>query len=511
MGKVHLEIMNESRTMQFEKEEDCRQIYQMFGGPQQLAERFPLFSQAMDRARQQSVPEEENTGFSNWITIYSVLYDPEKKELEINFNITLKQTCSLLFAYVYDSSGSMFESLFFENTQMTNTTTTFQNVELSVGDTFRLYVESPFISGNETVLRGIKNFVDAAYTADDVIKEITVYDPALKENTQPPIKVSYGRTLGRGEVVDYSFMESRTPSGDQRFFLNVDGKIDLNEGYTIADITKMAACVMTGGEHGTIEYKNLDSIVLTPHDNKKGFSYHFDYDWKNEICNSVQYGNRLYIFDLSLIFKCIETGSQSFRAHVTSFTNFSSPSEVLIPKICLYWGCLAKNTLILMADGSEKEICRLTQGELIAAPDGPVRIRDIIRGTEETLWRLHLEGDLTVDASIMHPFLSGSGFIPVRNVVPSTKIITKNGPAAVKFCYTVDYGDEVYGLELEEGECFYANGIVTGSNQVQGRMLSVPRYPESEHCHAIRKEFSKMVSFVKERGTGNGASISDRY
>ena len=293
----------------------------------------------MEKARSTSEEDEtdeangENTGYINWLTLYSVLYDPEVKQLEINFNITLKQPGAQLFAYVYNADMSIFESVFFDETQSADASCIFENVEMTDGDSMDLFVECPFVEGNDTVLRGLMAPVKAIYTETEVIESITADDP--NNNTKALVKAVYGRTLGYGEKADYAYAESRAESGNQKFFLKVKGSAQLKDKYTVQEICTQQACVMTGGQFGSIKYKNQAGQKVSLNKDKNVVSWDFDLDWKDEIQDSVKFGQREYIFDLSIVCKCNELPKDKnvFRIHVTSYGDSEKPipSEKIVP------------------------------------------------------------------------------------------------------------------------------------------------------------------------------------
>jgi hypothetical protein len=51
-----------------------------------------------------------------------------------------------------------------------------------------------------------------------------------------------------------------------------------------------------------------------------------------------------------------------------------------------------------------------------------------------------------------------------------TALKTSEGISRVKYCYPSEYNSSVYSLRLEAGDSFYANGIVSGCNDIVGKL-----------------------------------------
>ncbi len=492
-----LDFTTDVQVMSFSKEEDCRHIYQTFGEGETLKQRFPFFYQALEKGKRGLQASDNNDGYYDSTLVYSIKYDEENKKLTVDYNITLKQTASCLFVYIYNDDNSIFASLFYEEKQIVEDSQTFDNVTLDKDSDFNLYFECPFIPGDDDALHGMKVSMDVYYNSTDVVDKITVDAPKLVNSKTSPIKVTYGRTLGSGETADYLYPEDRTSSGNQKVYLPVAGSAALKSGYTVKEVQKLDACLMVGGDYGTILYRNADGMAFTIAGDAKSFSWKGKDDWNDEISKSVQYGNRDYIFDLSVIFTCNETSGEKHRVHVTSHdSSVSSPAEKVIPEIRLYWGCLAADSLVHMADGGTKEIRDIKIGDYVMTPGGQAEVADIVRGTEEELLCLETEQGCRVKGSILHPILTDQGFLPLRDMKGTTRVMTEDGPQTVRYCYRADYHGEVFGLELKGADAFYADKIAVGTNRIQGEMAGISPYRHHEKYDDIRREFHDMIAFA---------------
>jgi hypothetical protein len=78
-----------------------------------------------------------------------------------------------------------------------------------------------------------------------------------------------------------------------------------------------------------------------------------------------------------------------------------------------------------------------------------------------------------------------------------TQLMTDKGLSSVAYCYPSSYKDKVYSLKLKNGDSFYADGVVSGSNDVMGELLetssddiNVAVEPEIlEECKAMEEDY----------------------
>ena len=117
--------------------------------------------------------------------------------------------------------------------------------------------------------------------------------------------------------------------------------------------------------------------------------------------------------------------------------------------------CVEASTLVLMADGSQRPIRDLRIGDLVRTETGTAHIRDIIKGREPVDDRLRTEGGCVAIESI-----------ELAPHEPATSNLTLGKAIG---CVSHDF--EVYNLVLDGSSVFFANGLLVGDDNEQGRLM----------------------------------------
>lgn len=82
-----------------------------------------------------------------------------------------------------------------------------------------------------------------------------------------------------------------------------------------------------------------------------------------------------------------------------------------VPDIIIKWGCLLGDTLIHMADGSQKELRDIHIGDRVMGEDSVENIvENTWSGQEESYYILKTEGGREIRTSLSHPFLTNLGW-----------------------------------------------------------------------------------------------------
>ena len=142
--------------------------------------------------------------------------------------------------------------------------------------------------------------------------------------------------------------------------------------------------------------------------------------------------------------------------------------------------CVEASTLVLMADGSQRPIRDLRIGDLVRTETGTAHIRDIIKGREPELVRIGLAN---------HPLFTDKGVKRCSEVVVDDRLRTEGGCVAIesielaphepatsnltlgKAIGCVSHDFEVYNLVLDGSSVFFANGLLVGDDNEQGRLM----------------------------------------
>ena len=120
--------------------------------------------------------------------------------------------------------------------------------------------------------------------------------------------------------------------------------------------------------------------------------------------------------------------------------------------------CVEASTLVLMADGSQRPIRDLRIGDLVRTETGSAHIRDkgVKRCSEVVVDdRLRTEGGCVAIESI-----------ELAPHEPATSNLTLGKAIG---CVSHDF--EVYNLVLDGSSVFFANGLLVGDDNEQGRLM----------------------------------------
>ncbi|MDE7232841.1 MAG: hypothetical protein K2N37_07200, partial [Lachnospiraceae bacterium] len=199
------------------------------------------------------------------------------------------------------------------------------------------------------------------------VADVVCLNPQKKIALTPEaILVSYGR--GSAGNVDYSYSAGmRDEKGNQKVTLDVNGWVRLSgavfKEYKAHDMS------MFSTTKGVILYNGAAPVCART---QYGFSWRYDFAWKDSIQSSVQYGQHLYQFDMRLEFLVTDNDGnvQEQYIDVSSLNSEENNNSVVIPPLKLFWGCLGKDTPVQMADGSMKKISEIAVGERVAPPNG---------------------------------------------------------------------------------------------------------------------------------------------
>ena len=151
--------------------------------------------------------------------------------------------------------------------------------------------------------------------------------------------------------------------------------------------------------------------------------------------------------------------------------------------------CVEASTLVLMADGSQRPIRDLRIGDLVRTETGTAHIRDIIKGRESELIRIGLAQGGNLVATANHPLFTDKGVKRCSEVVVDDRLRTEGGCVAIesielaphepatsnltlgKAIGCVSHDFEVYNLVLDGSSVFFANGLLVGDDNEQGRLM----------------------------------------
>lgn len=474
-----------SRELDLTQERDAACVAAQFGGVEQMRQRYPDLHALFQRTCQtpHTLTNVSETGFQSKAEALTVGYDPASGTAyamgAVNLTAPAQRLYMALDIYADGklvahnakfSSGCSGEEIEVQSNTMP---------PLADGKEYTAYLQATWEPEKSNMLRSQVAGAQTSAGAAEVVDHIDIVHPRhINSSADGPINVVYNRF---SKNMDYHFPVDLNPkTGNQRVGLPMEGKVSLKPGYHVTSVEHAGAVLACYG--GDILYlaslaygqnPRTPGVVFFPIDDGSSIGWKLEEKWNNEIPMSTAVGDRTHDLDFGFSFRCKEVQS----LHDVLITSRSSdlilaqPHVKSISKIRLYWGCLAKGTKVTLADGTTRNIEALVPGAVLKSPGGgTVTVKEVIPGTEDKVYCVHMENGLEIWASLFHPLGTADGFTTPADLDSHSQLMTDRGLSNVLYCYPQEGRIAVYGLELEGGDSFYADGVVSGSNAVMGAL-----------------------------------------
>ncbi|KAF0218324.1 MAG: hypothetical protein FD174_2941 [Geobacteraceae bacterium] len=323
---------------------------------------------------------------------------------------------------------------------------------------------------------------------DNPVENIAVCDPAnIKTPEGTLIKIGYGRGVTSGEELDYEY--SPTPPN---IYLPFRGYVFLGESFEYEDHGQIKLLLDCG--QGTTKYNGPTNGVIVPLAFSNGFKWDFPEDWRKPINYSTIPAGRAIDITFQLTFRYHDKSTDNYNDQtifVSSIAptpnNTSSTYVQQMPQLEFLWGCLGKDTEVVMADKSLKKISAIKAGESISTFSGATAVvKQVLKGHEQDILSIKAENGKHILATNQHPFITQRGVIRAEYINQSDKLLMAYGkfesPVEV---YKRPYNDDVYNLTLVRDfdrttavdGCLLCNGFVVGDNDLQNQLTV-----EYENC-----------------------------
>ncbi|USD31009.1 hypothetical protein J8Z24_18805 [Pseudoalteromonas sp. SCSIO 43201] len=187
-------------------------------------------------------------------------------------------------------------------------------------------------------------------------------------------------------------------------------------------------------------------------------------------------------------FKTGRRGPVAFQVSLTSeaSTRFGNFYSEVLPMMKLGYSCLAKGTLITMADGSQQAIENIGKGDLVlgalasnANVKEPMQVVDVSVGIEAIkMYRIKGADGSDILMTETHPIsTSNKGIVWAKELKVGDRILTEGGSVLVTDITKEKYKDKIYNLKLaptaesvlSESRNFamFANGMAVGDLATQ--------------------------------------------
>lgn len=321
--------------------------------------------------------------------------------------------------------------------------------------------------------------------SDEPIKEFVYTAPASKpEHAQAKtIVVVYARKGNRPDWDhEYPYVYK---TGSVNLWLPMEFLVTVKDGYRIVGLNKQEGYdLFVEGvdivKHGGMishyctypeDVKEQDTVYDTA-GNKVKTKYIFPDNWDQYLTGTADIvTNQNFYFTAVLDVECIATKEiNKIRLIYSSYGIINESKTVKPCKIIeIQWGCMAKGSMIHMADGTDVKIEELKPGDRAAVYGGQeAEIWDIYRGYEEWLYRITTNTGrktvLTEDHPVIEPDLNP---VKVSYLRPGDLLLTKNGVESVSSVEKVLYKDTVYNLKFQKDTLILCDGFVMGDLDIQ--------------------------------------------
>ena len=494
---------------------DC--VVEQFGGQEHIMQEYPHFWELLLRTRQhhasngapvkaQSVEDREE-----FLYVSSMYVNKANRLVGIGrLTLPKKATQLSIMATVYQGEECVGH-----------------NAAFGYDDT-RLMVEcvgeTPFQDGvAETVLhlaiqRSDEDILTAAVVVcrdsdlvNDPIQRVAISHPTTKNNWYPPepirrnqtleiphskqvVNVCYARSPLRGEVCHYYYPHGLV-NGKQEIYLDVRGTVEFKASTPSLQFDRVAhvSLGINTPYGGTMSKTITDPSQYISRTNT-GFEFAFPTDWGTVIPGGIMASRALcYLYcQIEYYIK----GSSDIK---TLWLSSSNPSPhvhwVNIPDIKLNWGCVTKDTQILMADGTQRSIEQIKVGDLVLGGKTrtPVRVTDVINGVEADVWCVETSKGEKIHVTDEHPFCTEKGDKRAIDLMETDRVLMQNETyETILYRYERSYEDTVFNLELEKDHYFIANNFVIGDQSIQGAAMRSTLDSDCVVPPEIKQEIEKM-------------------
>lgn len=334
----------------------------------------------------------------------------------------------------------------------------------------------------------------------DVVNQISVNDPRnIKTPVGSTIHVSFDREAQLKYQIDYDYSEYRVSSGQQEVYLDMSGDICLNPGYTYVDGSYKTDKIFLRNGDTICKYANSEAEV-TNCDQGSRIHYQYINKWICNIPKNIKTVSSKTDFHSTVTFKYLDKNTQKTNTCIAVISSRDYSLEEVpgnykkIPDILFYWGCLEENTLITMMDGSVKKIKDLKVGEAVKSIGGNrCDVLDIMKGVEQKLICIALEGGKKIFVTKDHPFMTRTGGKAAIELDFQDEILTEEGYKRIEGAYPEEREFKVYSLVLSPSDYIWGNGIAVGDSENQGRIVKQLAEEEQGQVSAgIQEECDKI-------------------
>lgn len=515
----------------YSDDEHYSHALETLGGAEYLQKNYPLVYELFETAKEKHLlckynnesasSSEDETGFSDSTKVNVISYD----------NLFVLSTMSADFVKIKPSIGISAKLIDKSNDQivdvlnicgdddihkldgeikkLTSELISSNDREFStVCDFFWMEVDehgNPYMSSSTSKYNDFK--VDGLST---IVSKLVVNDPIPKHTPDRKyVVVVYNRTAQVGDDYDYAFDNNKFSDKGKDYvkvYLPTSGTVTLTNDYIVLGLNESMgfALQITDLNNGVVNYyMNFDSIETTISADKRSLTWKFN-DYWNNVLNVSNFNAKTTVNIYNKMEIDIQKVSTGMKMHIpVVFQSNGSPSQdpsfVISKPIMIQWGCLGKDTMILMADHTLKVVSEISIGDTILNENmEAIVVKDIYTGQEEQMVKIETTSGKKVLVSSGHPVVTKRGVIAARRLTAADEIKTVNGFEEILNLQMVDYNDTVYSLSFETENTLIGNDIVLGDFNMQQEVDTEEEPKEvierSERCIKARNEFRKLMN-----------------
>lgn len=134
-------------------------------------------------------------------------------------------------------------------------------------------------------------------------------------------------------------------------------------------------------------------------------------------------------------------------------------------------GCMDENTMIMMADGSQRSICQIMIGDFVHTEgENCNRVCNIWKGGEDSIIRIITKSGDEIKLSSQHPIKVNNNWMRAADVKVGDELHDAKNDRDTRVCAveSVSGYTTVYNLEFEcANDGIFANGILVGDFKKQ--------------------------------------------
>lgn len=525
------EVVNNGGTLSHDYSNELHYKYalEVLGGKEHIKKNYPLVFKLFERAKENSelgIKLKTNDdpaldGFSDSMKVRDISYDnqyivsamsakyrADKPSIAISARLVDKSNENVVGTLnIYGEDDT--DSLDGQIAKLASELISSDDKEFSTIADFYYMDEdeygNPVVASCSTLYNDFK--VEGTNT---IVANFVVNKPTTEKNpSRDKVVIVYNREAQVHEDYDYAYDNNKYKQGDRemvKVYIPVTATVTLSDGFSVIGLNKDMGCVLQIEDlnKGVVNhYGGFDSIQTEINNNV--IKWTFPEYWQNALDVS-NFGAKTTVNIYNKMELNIKKNSTGMFMHIpVVFQSKGSPSgdrsSIISKPIFIQWGCLGKNTKVLMPDKTYKEISEIKIGEMVLNEKmEEIKVTNIYSGEEEKMILIETTGNKKVLVTSGHPVCTMRGNIAAREINASDMIKTLNGFEEIYALQIVDYNDTVYNLCFEKENIIICDEIAVGDYAMQNNLKpsAEPKkaVTRSKECINARNQFKKLFDVL---------------